>query len=110
MDQTFFADLEGMINAVVLLPIHQEKLAGIGIENHSIEAEINRIIIPYHDAFWVLGHAYAYRADGFNATHARYIGQLERLFPHNIASSDDAVLRSAQSRSADGWQSILALP
>lgn len=109
MDQTFFADMEGMISAVVLLPMHQEKLAGIGIENPSIEAEIHSIIVPYHDAFWVLGQAYAYRADGFNATHANYIGQLERLFPHNIQSSDQAVLRSAQSRSADGWQSILAM-
>lgn len=109
MDQTFFADLEGTINAVVLLPMHQEKLAGISIENHGIETEINRLILPYHDAFWVLGQAYAYRADGFNATHATYIWQLERLFPHNLQSSDEVILRAAHSRSADGWQSILAL-
>lgn len=109
MDHTFFADLEELINAVVLLPVHRERFAGVGGENHSVEAEINQVIIPYHDAFWVLGQAYAYRADGFNATHAGYIGQLERVFPHNIHSSNEATLRTAQTRGADGWQSLVTL-
>jgi SpoVK/Ycf46/Vps4 family AAA+-type ATPase len=107
MDSTFFDDFEQMIVRVLAL---QRPVANLSHPtDHDPDREIEKILAPYHDAYWVLGQAFAFRADGFNPTHAEYLSDFENLFTDNQNSSKVSVFRAASERSIQEWNSILAL-
>jgi len=107
VDENFFDDFGKMLVRAVALPL---PLAGqLQTASNDLDKQIDSILAPYHDVYWILGQSFAFRADGFNDLHAAYVSELENLFTDYPNSTSASVLRAAETRSEREWSKIVAL-
>lgn len=106
---TFFKDFENFLKQTALLFISPERLTSTEADTPSVEREIHELILPFHDAFWILAQSYAHQLGGMNLAQARLIQQLESLLPLNNPNDVDTILNMAKNKSPDAWRKVVAL-
>ena len=108
-EKDFFKDFENFLKQTALLFIPAERLTRVVSDNGALEREIHNLLLPYHDAFWIIAQSYAHRLGGLNIEQSRLIHQLESLLPLNGQNTVEDILTMSQQRAPAAWQHLLNL-